>query len=127
MLGTNDVKPRTGKSAHNSAEGTDVLIKKIKQSFCGNKGGVPEIIIVSPVPIGKHIEQAVFNEEMGGLEGQRESEKLAELLLVKAKKYGCHFLDAALFTKTGADALHLDEGSHQRLAEELAKKVKAIL
>ncbi len=53
LLGTNDLKARFGKTAWEIAAGVGALVKIVQKAECGRNGGVPEIVIISPVPILK--------------------------------------------------------------------------
>ncbi|HSL85458.1 MAG TPA: GDSL-type esterase/lipase family protein, partial [Bacteroidales bacterium] len=53
MLGTNDAKERYGLTPHNMAMGIIRVASKIRHTEAGIGGKDPEILIVSPAPIGR--------------------------------------------------------------------------
>jgi lysophospholipase L1-like esterase len=127
MLGTNDLKPRIAGRAYDSAEGVGVLVNKIRQNPSGRHHAHPPILITAPVAVGPHIDKSFFSDEFGGKKAHEESLKSPKYLKRKAYLLGCEFLDAAKYTKTGVDAIHMDAESHRKLAEALAEKIKEII
>ena len=127
MLGTNDLKPRISGRACDSADGVGLLVEMIRRNPSGRDNSVPPVLIVSPVAIGSHIEKSPFADEFGGRSSHEEALKAPAYLAAKAKASGAEFMDAAKYTKTGPDAIHLDADSHKKLAKALAQKIKKIV
>jgi lysophospholipase L1-like esterase len=127
ILGTNDLKPRVSGRACDSADGVGLLVKMIGKNLPGRDHTSPPILIVSPAAIGEHIEKSRFADEFGGKKSHEESLKAPKYLAAKAKLLGCEFMDAAKYTRTGPDAIHLDEESHKKLAEALTQKIGKII
>jgi lysophospholipase L1-like esterase len=127
MLGTNDFKPKISGRASDIADGVGALVQKIQRSTCGRNGGVPEILIVSPILIGEDITSSMHADEFGGVEVHKESMKLAAYLENIAAAQGTHFLDAAKVADPYGDAIHLNQEGHAKLAAALEQKIKEIL
>ncbi|GHU63404.1 hydrolase [Clostridia bacterium] len=127
MLGTNDLKPRTGISAYNSSIGIGMIIKKILQNPRARYGALPKILIISPIEIAENIEELSFSNEFGGRIARTESLKFAALFEEQARYFGCSFLDAAKVAGPGEDGIHLDEKGHAALADAVADKIREIL
>lgn len=127
MLGTNDMKPRISGRAYDSALGAECLVKRIRQMPCGRHGKTPEILVVSPVAIGKDIGELDFAGEFGGVNAHTESLELPRYLREMADANGCAFLDAAQYAQVVIDAIHMDEENNARLGGALAQCVKKIL
>lgn len=126
MIGTNDMKPRVSGRAFDSAEGVRALVKKVKQNACGHRGGTPQILVVSPVTIGKNIATARFGNEFGA--NCREESLLLPVFLKKvAEEEGCAFLNAAEYAVVAGDEIHIDADGHAKLAQAFANTIKTML
>lgn len=122
MLGTNDLKKRFSLSAFDIAAGVEKLLKIIQNSNAGLNDGSPEILLMSPAPVGTLTE---FAEMFEGAE--EKSKRLVSHYAAIANEYGCHFLDAATLVKTSEyDGIHLDASEHQKLGNQVGKIVKEI-
>lgn len=121
MLGTNDTKERFHVCAEEIGYGMEELVMKIMGYF-QFRAQKPQILIVSPVPIGK-TDSAEFNEQ-----SVEKSRKLAPIYKEIAERFGCHFLNAADYVQgLGCDQVHYDPQHHAQLAEGIRKAVKEIL
>ncbi len=123
MLGTNDLKTRFSVSAYDISLSIGVLVRTIQASGSGPGGKAPQVLIMSPAPIGRltHLAGLFSN-------GVEESYKLAGYYKKIAKLYGCHFFDVGKLIKTSdLDGLHFCESDIAKLGKELAKVVKTIL
>jgi lysophospholipase L1-like esterase len=123
MLGTNDMKEYLGVNAYLSACGLERLIQKAKQGGYGPSGGCPEILVVSPAHLRENISGAWPGNEFG--EGCLKKDADLNVYYKKAAlENGCRFLDAGEIVRaSAADAVHLDEENHAKLAEALYKEV----
>ncbi len=127
MLGTNDLKEAFHASAEKIAGGAALLVDTIQDFTVEKQGFAPRIILVSPPEIGEGICSSSFAGIFGAsaISRSKEFPKLYERV---AKEYGCEFLNAAAHIRPSAkDSLHLSPRAHERLAEELCKKVKTLL
>ena len=123
MLGTNDLKMRFSVTAYDIAMSIGVLIGIIKGSGTNMEGEPPEILVVSPPPLGKLSE---FGEFLEG--GTEKSKKLANYYQRISKQLGCGFLDAGKVIKASPiDGVHFEEAEHAKLGRALADKVKTII
>lgn len=124
MLGSNDLKEAFHASAEEIAGGAATLVDTIQDFTVEKQGFAPQIILVSPPEIGEGICASSFAGIFGesAIGRSKEFPKLYEKV---AKERGCEFLNAAAHIRPSAeDSLHLSPGAHERLAEELCKKVK---
>lgn len=122
MLGTNDTKSRFHVTAQEIGYGMEELIMKIG-GYYHYRGGMPEILLVSPVPLGDMSEAVEFDEA-----SRMKSLLLADIYRQIADAFRCHFLDAGAVTMDlGCDGIHLTPQAHAALAAALAEKIKLIL
>lgn len=119
MLGTNDLKRRIGVSAAEIAEGAGTLVDVVRTSGCGANGGVPEVVLVCPPPLGRVPQsQADF---AGGWEKSRE---LAAAYDDVARRRSCGLVDAGAHISTSdVDGVHLDREAHAVLGSVVAQAV----
>ena len=130
MLGTNDIKERFGMNAYAVGLGMKRLVQKAQTIECW-AGGKPNILIISPPPIGEGIAASPVAEEMGttGPSCVEKSRKLAGEYRRVAGETGCAFLDAG---ETGCefnhiDFMHLTKKGHATLAAKLAQLVPQLV
>jgi hypothetical protein len=74
MLGTNDLTERFSVSASDIAQSAAGLANISQRSECGPDGGAPEVLLISPRPVGKLADYA----EMFEGSSHREAEILPE-------------------------------------------------
>ncbi len=124
MLGSNDLKSKFSLSAYDIAAGVGVLVNTIQKSGCGQDGGAPEVLILSPAYIGKLTNLA----DLFGKRSVEESRKLAANYKKIAKLYNCKFMDAARFLKpSDIDGAHCSAEDLKIFGQEIAKIVKQII
>jgi len=122
MLGTNDLKARFAVTAYDIAESVGFLIEIVKKSGCGPEGGSPEILVVSPPPLGT---LSAYAETFSG--GVEKSKRLSRHYSRIAKQYGCHFLDAgSIICSSRVDGLHIDREDQGALGKAIAQSVNDI-
>jgi lysophospholipase L1-like esterase len=123
MLGTNDLKMRFSATAFDIAMSVGVLIGIIKASGTGMEGRSPEILIISPPPLGKLTK---FGEFLEG--GKEKSKRFSKYYQRISKQLGCEFMDAGKIIKSSPiDGVHFEEKEHAKLGKVIADKVKSIL
>lgn len=122
MLGTNDTKERFNASPATIAWGMERLVRKAMAVDCWTPGSKPNILIVSPPPIGKGVETSDVADEMG-IGSVEKSEKLAAYYEKTAQLLGVHFMDAAGCEFNTLDFMHLTRKGHRQLAEKFAKRI----
>jgi len=122
MLGTNDLKLRFNKSAFEIAAAADSLAQIVQKSRTGRNYQSPEVLLISPPPLGKLTN---WEEMMEG--GYEKSKKLAQYYEMFAKDNQYHFLNAGEFVKTSdLDGLHWEEGENLKFGKAIADKVKQL-
>ncbi|NJD02921.1 MAG: hydrolase [Ruminiclostridium sp.] len=121
-LGTNDLKRRFSLAPSDISTGVEVLIKIIENSASGIDGNAPEILLLSPTPVGKPVD---FHEMFK--DAEEKSIKLHALYSEIAKLHGCkYFNPSEIISVSGIDGVHFDLESHSKLAEKLASIIKNI-
>ena len=124
MLGTNDLWLGFDYSASEITTDCLSLVWTVQKSHTGPDFSAPEILLISPPPLGK------LSEFMGLFFKGREkvSKKLSELYKVGAENSGVRFLDSSKHVKTsGVDGVHLDPGEHKKLARAAKKAILPML
>ncbi len=119
MLGTNDLKRRFSVSASDIAQSAASLADIIQRSGCGPDGGAPEVLLISPPPVGKLTDYAEMFEGAG-----EKSMRFAERYKQFPEQQGCHFMDASTaIASSDVDGIHFEAGEHRKLGEAVAKRV----
>ena len=121
MLGTNDTKDRLGMNAACIGLGMERLVRKCMSVDCWG-GKKPNILIVSPPPIGDEL-----NDPCMGIHCAEKSRELAHYYKLKAELLGCHFMDANGCAFNRIDFMHLTRQGHAQLAERFAKLIPQII
>ena len=121
MLGTNDTKDRLGMNAACIGLGMERLVRKCMSVDCWG-GKQPNILIVSPPPIGDEL-----NDPCMGIHCAEKSRGLAHYYQLKAELLGCHFMDAAGCEFNQIDFMHLTRKGHAQLAERFAELIPQIV
>ena len=122
MLGTNDCKARFSALPKNIADGLGRLIVKAKQACVWRDQ--PQILVIAPPPIRKGNDTSEIGRDMGVC--SEKSAMLSKEYRLWAEAEGCIFLDAASVAGMN-DFMHMDDVSHERLAESIAGILKADL
>lgn len=120
MLGTNDCKERFSLTPKNIADGMKALVLKARSLPVWVSE--PDILIVSPAPMPKECESAVFSGEMGRC--SERSYGLAAEFRKTAELTGARFLDASDAEVTDVDFMHLSARGHRWLAEHVAELIR---
>jgi lysophospholipase L1-like esterase len=125
MLGTNDLKTRFKRSAHEVATAAVGLARLIEEC----KGGVntvyptPKVLLLAPPPLGTTFHDP---EEWAG--SREKSLELGPALREAAVTAALPFLDTGEIIATdGIDGIHLTAGAQQKLGEAVAEKVYLVL
>ena len=121
MLGTNDTKDRLGMNAACIGLGMERLVRKCMSVDCWG-GKKPNILIVSPPPIGD-----ALNDPCMGIHCAEKSRGLAKYYREKAELLGVHFMDAAGCEFNQIDYMHLTRQGHAQLAERFAQLIPQII
>jgi lysophospholipase L1-like esterase len=123
MLGTNDLKALFSVTPYDIAESMGRLVEIALGSKCGRDDNPPQIVVMSPPPLGNLSEYA--ETFTGGVE---KSKRLAAYYEKVAKKYGCRFFDAgSIIQSSKLDGLHYDPEDHKKLGKAVAGLVLDIL
>jgi lysophospholipase L1-like esterase len=119
MLGTNDLKAMFSVTPYDIAESMGRLVEIALGSKCGRDDNPPQIVVMSPPPLGNLSEYA--ETFTGGVEKSR---KLAPYYENVSKKYGCRFFDAgSVIQSSKLDGLHYDPPDHKKLGKAAAEFV----
>jgi lysophospholipase L1-like esterase len=126
MLGTNDTKGIYSASPQDIARGLERLIKVALNPYTYLDERRPEVLIVSPIRIGK----GIAGSRLAGIYDEASiarADALPEVYRNVAKTYGLHFLAASEYAEPSpCDCIHMDAENHRKLAEALAEKIKEI-
>jgi len=123
MLGTNDLKNRFALSPLDIEFAMENLVKTIKSTDCFYNQKSKEILIISPIAIGKLT--LLKDILMGAVEKSKELPVHYERLCIREN---IHFMNAGDFAKPDEqDGIHLDSLGHRNLANAIAAKIKSIL
>lgn len=128
MLGTNDVKERFHVNAENIAKGLERLVRRAMSVTGAWRNDSPNLLLVAPVPIEEGYDTTFVANEMGR-DCIGKSRELAFYYERTAQLTGCHFLDAGSIPgmrNHPNDFMHLDQASHNLLAEKLAEIIPVI-
>lgn len=121
MLGTNDLKTRFGKNAHEIALGAKVLVDIVKDQDIGTGGKKPEILLICPPHI---LDECAEPMEIFS-NAEVISKEMPQHYAQFADEAGVHFLNAGLHIKTSdIDGIHWASAEHKKLAEAIAEIVK---
>ena len=125
MLGTNDLKSIYGNGAAEIACGAARLVDVARASLAGPDGTPPQVLLISPVPLG----EVTARSEMWGLgEAYETSRQLARMYEIVAEDHGAGFFDAGSVAAVHpADGVHLDADACASLGAALAEVVRAQL
>ena len=130
MLGSNDLKKRFNMPVTDIANGAGKIVDKaINISKLRNKDHKPcKVLLVSPVHIGKEIEESAYSDSFDGNTAREKSLELAKCYEKVAKEHGAYFMDAGFYVNPShEDSLHLDEEGHRILAYAFKDKIKEIM
>lgn len=123
MLGTNDLKPRFSASSFDIAAGLERLVRVAQASECGQDGGAPRVLVVSPVPIR---EIGPLADMFAG--GAAKSQALAAQVQAMCARTGADFADAGVWAEVDPDeGIHLGAQAHRSLGAGLAARVKELI
>jgi len=125
MLGTNDLKSIYDNTAAEIASGAARLVDEARGTLAGPDGVPPQVLLVSPVPIGPLTAQS----EMWGFGAAVEtSRQLAGMYQIAAEGHGATFFDAGSVAEVSPDdGIHLDAEACASLAAALAQRVRGLL
>jgi lysophospholipase L1-like esterase len=125
MLGTNDLKSVYGNTAAEIACGAARLVDVARGSLAGPDGSPPEVLLVSPVPLG----EITARSEMWGFgAAYGTSRQLARMYAIVADDHGAGFLDAGSVASVHPDdGVHLDAAACASLGAAMADAVRARL
>lgn len=120
MLGSNDLKARFSLSALDIASGAARLIDIIQRSQSGPGGKAPQILLLTPPPIG--------NLDITGKElfagASNKVKRFSQLYKQVSNEYGCIFLDTSkIIQPSPIDGIHLEANAHKILAKHIAQSI----
>ncbi|MBB5873360.1 lysophospholipase L1-like esterase [Allocatelliglobosispora scoriae] len=128
MLGTNDLKIQFDRAPASIAGALHGYIDDVALNAESRSGGVPGIVLVSPLHLDDG-QPRFAGTTAGAFDGTsvEKSRLLAAEISRVAHARGVLFADAATVARAGSDGHHLSVGSHERLAELIAGKVRDLV
>lgn len=126
-LGKNDLKAQYNETPESIGRGIEECIQVIKSEGKDKLGVAPKILLLNPAIIEEK-ERVRFGKKVVDFQGgNKKSKKLVGVYQNISTKHKAHFFDVSKSIKvSGVDGVHLDEVSHQKLAESLFRIVKMI-
>jgi lysophospholipase L1-like esterase len=122
-LGVNDLKMRFSLSAYDIAEGVRVLAQVVQKSDAGMRDSAPQVLLLSPPPLGK---LSAYAEMFEGAE--EKSRRLAGHYARVAAELGCSCFDAStVIVASDLDGVHFEQDEHARLGQAVAGKVRELI
>lgn len=126
MLGTNDTKHRFQLNAKIIANSNRLLIDAIRQYGAAHDGVAPQILLVSPIRVGKRV--ADTDMDIFGEYAVHVAAGFPKEFARVAAEANVHFLDAAtVLEPSDEDCIHFTAEGHRALAEAICQKAKEIL
>ena len=123
LLGTNDIQTRYNVSAMEISLGIGALIEMIQASTTGPGSTAPDVLLLSPPPIGTVPEE--WADSFIG--AQAKSLRLARYYQRIADEYQCEFFDTAqCVVSSESDGVHWDGTEHEKLGKALAPLVRLV-
>ncbi len=122
MLGSNDLKHRFNLSAYDIAAGAGKLVDMIQSSDTGRDGNAPQVLLLSPPPLGEMPER--FRDMFA--DAHEKSAQLVAHYQRVATEMGCHFLDTSFLSADPADGLHLTADAQRQLGERVAQQLQKL-
>ena len=125
MLGTNDLKRIYGNTAAEIACGAARLVDEARGTLTGPDGAPPEVLLMSPAPLG----EITARSEMWGFgEAIETSRQLARMYEIVAGDHGAGFFNAGSVASVHPDdGVHLDAVACASLGTALAGVVRTQL
>jgi len=125
MLGTNDTKRIYDLGAAEIASSMARLVDEARSSLAGPDDLPPQVLVVSPVPLG----EVTAKSELWGMGAAVEkSRELARFYKLVAEDHGTGFFDAGSVASVHPDdGVHLDAAACAKLGTAMAGAVRAQL
>ena len=121
-LGVNDLKQRFNVPASDVADGVRKLSWEILKSDTGPNHQAPQLLILTPPPMGK---LSQFADMFAG--GPEKSRQFSTHYKVVAEELGCEYLDTGEhIVSSDIDGIHYEPNQHIKLGKVVADKVKSI-
>ncbi len=127
LLGTNDTKSYLDRTPLEIGLGAGELINMVHEApgWDWTEYETPQVLLISPPPLGESIGAAAAEAFEGGREKSLELPAMYEAVAGMA---GEHFFDAGSVIDTdGIDGIHLSAEANATLGEAVAEEVRAIL
>jgi len=128
MLGPNDLKTVYGRTAQDVAKALKQYPDYVYEYCAFRNVKKPKIILVSPAYMNEKAPKFIESMPSPGIydaESAQKSRQLSKPIQQIAQETDCIFFDAGPNAKTGDDGCHLDRESHQKLAREFEKLLRA--
>lgn len=127
MLGTVQLKGRFNQSAADITLGVERILQAILHSGCGADGQAPQVLLISPIRIGRVEDSHLASTFFLGNNRERQAE-MKPLYSALAARYGVEFMAAEDHAATSPlDGIHIDVASHRTFALAVAEKLRQML
>lgn len=126
MLGTNDRRRSLRISAQESAIAMERYIQLARAAELWGGSRTPQILLISPPELDPSVLETPYGFYYDA-ESVAASQALHRWYAEVAERYGCAFLNAADYARTGSDGVHMNREGHRALAEALAGKIRRLI
>ena len=123
MLGTNDLKTKFDRVPEEVATALDGYIDNVEHTAWTRTGGVPAILLVSPIHLDATKPAFVKLSSDYDTNSARKSRELSAAIRRLANKRKTLFADAATVARPGNDGAHLSLDSHEPFSKLIAQKI----
>lgn len=129
-LGVNDFQAANGRGAEDTARALARLVAAVQdegwRSFPLGVGGAPKVLVLAPSGFDAS-KGGPFTDMYAGAPDKLK--RLPALLQAEAARAGAEFLDLGSVVPLahGADGLHYSPEDHERVAEAVARKIRALM
>lgn len=126
MLGTVQLKSRFNQTAEDIAIGLEYMLRQVLAGNFGPDKAAPQILLISPIAVGK-VEETWLSNYFALPNNRERQSKFKKLYSDIAGRLNIHFMAAEDIAQTSEDGIHIALQSHKPFAEAVAKKVRSIL
>ncbi|RJO77613.1 hypothetical protein D5S18_07690 [Nocardia panacis] len=126
MLGTNDLKTRFDREPEDIATALDGYIDNIERTAWNNSGGMPLVLLVSPIYLDAGKPTFAENSSEFDADSGRKSRELGAAIRRVADKRNSLYADAATVAFPGDDGVHLSRDAHEPLSKLIAQEIRSI-
>lgn len=127
FLGKNELKEKYNSTPQEIGVGIEECINAIKSEGRTALKSIPQIILVSPAIVVEKERLRFGKVEIDFLGATEKSKELGKIYGDIAKRHKIKFIDLSTYVKTSkVDGVHLDQESHQKIANLFCDLIKDI-